>query len=35
LRIIGGKFAGRDLTSPNDFRVRPTAENVRGHLLEA
>lgn len=29
MRIVGGKFAGRDLTSPNDFRVRPTAEQVR------
>ena len=34
MRIIGGKFAGRDLTSPNDFRVRPTAEHVRGALLD-
>jgi 16S rRNA (guanine966-N2)-methyltransferase len=34
LRIIGGKFAGRDLTSPNDFRVRPTAEHVRAALLD-
>jgi 16S rRNA (guanine966-N2)-methyltransferase len=31
---VGGKFAGRDLTSPNDFRVRPTAEHVRVALLE-
>ena len=29
MRIVGGKFGGRDLTSPNDFRVRPTAEQVR------
>jgi 16S rRNA (guanine966-N2)-methyltransferase len=29
MRIVGGKFAGRTLTSPNDFRVRPTAEAVR------
>ncbi|MEP6691733.1 MAG: RsmD family RNA methyltransferase [Gemmatimonadaceae bacterium] len=29
MRIIGGKFAGRDLTSPADARVRPTAEQVR------
>jgi 16S rRNA (guanine966-N2)-methyltransferase len=35
LRIVGGKFAGRDLTSPNDFRVRPTAEHVRAALLDA
>lgn len=33
MRIIGGKLAGRDLTSPNDFRVRPTAEHVRAALL--
>ena len=34
MRIVGGKFAGRDLTSPNDFRVRPTAEHVRAALLD-
>ena len=34
MRIIGGKFAGRDLTSPADARVRPTAEHVRGALLD-
>jgi 16S rRNA (guanine966-N2)-methyltransferase len=34
VRIVGGKFAGRDLTSPNDFRVRPTAEGVRAALLD-
>ena len=34
MRIVGGKFAGRDLTSPNDFRVRPTAEHVRVALLD-
>lgn len=34
MRIVGGKFAGRDLTSPNDFRVRPTAELVRAKLLD-
>ena len=34
MRIVGGKFAGRDLTSPSDFRVRPTAEHVRVALLE-
>jgi len=34
LRIVGGKFAGRDLTSPADFRVRPTAEHVRAALLD-
>lgn len=35
MRIVGGAFAGRDLTSPNDFRVRPTAEHVRAALLDA
>lgn len=35
MRIVGGKFAGRDLTSPNDFRVRPTAEEVRARLMDA
>ena len=34
MRIIKGKYAGRDLTSPQDFRVRPTAEHVRGALLD-
>ena len=34
MRIVGGKFAGRDLTSPNDFRVRPTAEHVRAALMD-
>ena len=34
MRIVGGTFAGRDLTSPNDFRVRPTAEHVRAALLD-
>ena len=34
MRIVGGKYAGRKLTSPNDFRVRPTAEHVRVGLLE-
>ena len=34
MRIVGGKFKGRDLTSPNDFRVRPTAEAVRAWLLD-
>jgi 16S rRNA (guanine966-N2)-methyltransferase len=32
---VGGRFAGRDLVSPNDFRVRPTAEAVRAELLQA
>jgi 16S rRNA (guanine966-N2)-methyltransferase len=34
MRIVGGKFAGRDLMSPKDWRVRPTAEHVRGALLD-
>jgi len=34
MRIVAGKWAGRDLTSPNDFRVRPTAEHVRAALLD-
>ncbi|GAC1516750.1 MAG: 16S rRNA (guanine(966)-N(2))-methyltransferase RsmD [Gemmatimonadaceae bacterium] len=34
MRVVKGKFAGRDLTSPNDFRVRPTAEHVRAALLD-
>ena len=35
MRIVGGRFRGRDLTSPSDFRVRPTAEEVRAGLLDA
>ncbi|HYW31191.1 MAG TPA: RsmD family RNA methyltransferase [Gemmatimonas sp.] len=31
---MGGKYAGRNLTSPNDDRVRPTAEHVRVGLLK-
>lgn len=34
MRIVGGRWAGRDLTSPADFRVRPTAESVRAALAE-
>jgi 16S rRNA (guanine966-N2)-methyltransferase len=34
MRIVGGKFAGRHLTSPADARVRPTAEPVRAALLD-
>ncbi len=34
MRIVGGKFAGRDLASPQDKRVRPTAEHVRVGLLD-
>lgn len=33
MRIVGGRFAGRDLTSPKDFRVRPTAEHVRAGIM--
>lgn len=33
MRIVGGTFAGRDLTSPGDRRVRPTAEHLRAALL--
>ena len=35
MRIVSGRFAGRDLTSPADQRVRPTAEPVRDALLGA
>ncbi len=34
MRILAGRWAGRDLTSPADARERPTAENVRGALLD-
>lgn len=34
MRIVGGKFAGRKLTSPPEARVRPTAEHVRAALLD-
>ena len=34
MRIVKGQFAGRDLTSPADKRVRPTAEHVRAGLLD-
>ena len=33
MRIIGGRWAGRPLTSPADRRVRPTAEAVRDAWL--
>jgi 16S rRNA (guanine966-N2)-methyltransferase len=33
MRIVGGKWAGRQLTSPADRRVRPTAEHVRDEWL--
>lgn len=35
MRIVGGRFRGRDLTSPSDFRVRCTAEDVRAGLLDS
>ena len=35
MRIVKGTFGGRDLVSPNDSRVRPTAEHVRAALLDA
>jgi 16S rRNA (guanine966-N2)-methyltransferase len=35
MRIVGGKYAGRNLTSPADSRVRPTAEHVRAAVLDA
>jgi 16S rRNA (guanine966-N2)-methyltransferase len=34
MRIVAGRFKGRTLMSPNDFRVRPTAEHVRAALLD-
>jgi 16S rRNA (guanine966-N2)-methyltransferase len=34
MRIVAGRFAGHDLTSPEDQRVRPTAEEVRAALLD-
>lgn len=34
MRIVAGRFAGRELTSPADQRVRPTAEPVRAALLD-
>jgi 16S rRNA (guanine966-N2)-methyltransferase len=33
LRIVGGRWAGRDLVSPGG-RVRPTAEALRVHWME-
>ena len=33
MRIVGGRFRGKALSSPNDFRVRPTAEHVRSALM--
>lgn len=34
MRIVAGKFAGRDLVSPQGSRVRPTAEAVRAAMLD-
>ena len=34
MRIVGGTFAGRVLQSPQDRRVRPTAEHVRVALMD-
>jgi len=34
VRIVAGTFAGRDLTSPQGWRARPTAEHVRAALLD-
>jgi 16S rRNA (guanine966-N2)-methyltransferase len=34
VRILAGKLADRHLTPPADPRVRPTAEHVRGGLLD-
>jgi 16S rRNA (guanine966-N2)-methyltransferase len=34
MRIVAGKHAGRDLASPQDRRVRPTAEHVRAAMLD-
>lgn len=34
MRIIGGKHKGRDLAKLLDAHVRPTAEHVRGALLD-
>ena len=34
MRIVAGKHAGRELTSPQGTRARPTAEHVRVRLLD-
>lgn len=34
MRIVGGKYAGRDLAKLLDTRVRPTAEHVRSAMLD-
>jgi 16S rRNA (guanine966-N2)-methyltransferase len=35
MRIVGGRWAGRHLTSPGEGRVRPTAEAVRDRWVGA
>jgi 16S rRNA (guanine966-N2)-methyltransferase len=35
MRIVGGKLKGKDLLGPSDYKVRPTAEHVRGAVLDA
>lgn len=35
MRLLSGRFAGRDLVSPADRRVRPTAEHVRDGWLRS
>ena len=35
MRIVGGKWKGRHLTSPGQGRVRPTAEHVRDAWLSS
>ena len=35
MRIVGGKWAGRELQGPKEARVRPTAEHVRAGALDA
>jgi 16S rRNA (guanine966-N2)-methyltransferase len=35
MRIVAGKLRGKALLGPSDFRVRPTAEHVRGATLDA
>ncbi len=34
MRVVSGKFGGRTLTPPLDYRVRPTAENVRTAIMQ-
>lgn len=34
MRIVGGKYGGRDLVSPNNSRVRPTGEQARAAMLD-